>query len=136
MFVTMNLNENFSIKRKVVKEEIDELNHVNNVVYLQWVQDIAKLHWKELTKNNDYKNLIWVVIRHEINYLGEATLNDEIKLTTWVGETGGVKSIRHVAIYKGEKLIAKAETTWCLLNGKTFRPTRITESIVNLLSPL
>lgn len=131
----MHLKESFSIKRTVVKKEIDELNHVNNVVYLQWVQDIAKLHWKELAKNSDYKDTIWVVLRHEIDYLGEATLQDEIKLTTWVGDTSAVKSIRHVAIYKGEKLIAKAETTWCLLNKKTLRPTRITESIVKLLSP-
>jgi len=131
----MNSDKVFSTTRTVVSSEIDDLDHVNNVVYLQWVQDIATLHWQHLTKNSDAKDLIWVVLRHEIDYLGQATLNEEITLKTWVGETKGVKSIRHVEIFKEDKLLVKAQTTWCLLNNKTLRPTRITEDIFNLLSP-
>ncbi|WP_075342329.1 acyl-CoA thioesterase [Tenacibaculum agarivorans] len=131
----MNSDKVFSTTRTVVSSEIDDLDHVNNVVYLQWVQDIATLHWQHLTKNSDAKDLIWVVLRHEIDYLGQATLNEKITLKTWVGETKGVKSIRHVEIFKEDKLLVKAQTTWCLLNNKTLRPTRITEDIFNLLSP-
>lgn len=132
----MNLDKVFVSKRTVVSEEIDELNHVNNVVYVQWVQDIAVLHWQYLTKNVNAEDLIWVVLKHEIDYLGQATLNDEVTLKTWVGETKGVKSIRHVEIFKEDKLLVKAQTTWCLLNNKTLRPARITEDIYNLLSPV
>lgn len=136
MFVSMNSNKVFSTTRKVISEEIDELNHVNNVVYVQWVQDIAKLHWAELVKNNPQENdLIWVVLRHEIDYKNQAMLDDVVTLKTWVGETAGVKSVRHVEIYKDDKILVKAKTTWCLLDAKTFRPTRITENIYNLLLP-
>ena len=131
----MNLDKVFTITRVVVSEEIDNLNHVNNVVYVQWVQDIATLHWEYLVKGITAEDLIWVLVKHEIDYIGQAVLNDEIILKTWVGETKGVKSIRHVEIFKEDKLLAKSKTTWCLLDSKTLRPTRITEEIFNLLSP-
>ncbi len=134
MFVYMNSNKIFSTQRTVLPEEIDELNHVNNVVYVQWVQDIAKMHWRELIKNSSEKDFIWVVLRHEIDYKNQAKRNDVITLNTWVGETEGVKSVRYVEIYKENTLLIRAKTIWCLLNGKTFRPTRITESILKLLS--
>lgn len=123
----------FSVQRKVVKQEIDELNHVNNVVYLQWVQDVAKLHWLKLTKETPQDDCIWVVVRHEIDYLSSAILNDVVTLKTWVGETKGVKSIRYVEILKDTKVLAKARTTWCLLATKTMRPKRITENILKIL---
>ena len=131
----MNLDKVFATTRVVVSEEIDNLNHVNNVVYVQWVQDIATLHWEYLVKDINAEDLIWVLVKHEIDYVGQAVLNDEITLKTWVGETKGVKSVRHVEIFKEDKLLAKSQTTWCLLNSKTLRPTRITEDIFNLLSP-
>jgi acyl-CoA thioester hydrolase len=131
----MNSNNIYSTSRTVVSEEIDELNHVNNVVYVQWVQDIAKLHWAELTKNHADNDYIWVVLKHEIDYKNQATLGDVVTLKTWVGETAGVKSFRHVEIYKDDILLVSAKTTWCLLNASTFRPTRITENVMKLLLP-
>lgn len=129
------MKNGFITKRIVQKSEIDELNHVNNVVYLQWVQDIAGEHWKVLSKDLKENNFVWVVIRHEIDYRQQAVLNDELTLKTWVGETSGFKSIRNVEIYRGETLLAKAKTTWCLLDAKTFKPIRISENIINVLLP-
>ncbi|AUC14985.1 thioesterase [Tenacibaculum sp. SZ-18] len=129
----MNSNKIYSTSRTVVSKEIDELNHVNNVVYVQWVQDVAKMHWEELTKYVSGNNYIWVVLKHEIDYKNQAALGDVVTLKTWVGETAGVKSVRHVDIYKDDILLVTAKTTWCLLNSKTFKPTRITENITNLL---
>lgn len=125
----------FTTQRTVSSEEIDQLNHVNNIVYLQWVQDVARLHWETLTELNPQENYIWVVIRHEIDYIHSAVLEDKITLKTWVGKTGGAKSIRHVEILKGNKLLAKAQTTWCLLDIKTMRPTRITDNVLKTLLP-
>ena len=129
------MNKIFSTNRIVSSNEIDQLHHVNNVVYVQWIQDIAELHWKELTKINPLDNYIWMVLRHEVDYLKQAVLGDKITLKTWVGETKGVKSIRHVEILRNEQLLVKAQTTWCLLDANTLRPTRITESVLNTLLP-
>tara|TARA_R110002074_G_scaffold310174_2_gene481025 strand:- start:2212 stop:2601 length:390 start_codon:yes stop_codon:yes gene_type:complete len=119
----------------VVKSNIDELNHVNNVVYLQWIQDIANLHWTVLKEGHDTSNIVWVVIRHEIDYLGQALLGDTITAKTWVGKTAGIKSVRHVEFYKNDKLIVKAQTTFCLLDAKTFKPSRITDKVLEMLAP-
>lgn len=125
----------FEIQHTVSVDEIDDLQHVNNIVYLQWVQEVSGKHWFYLTKNNKQDNYIWVVLRHEIDYLLPAIINDNITLKTWVGKTFGVKSVRYVDILKGDKILAKAKTTWCLLDSKTFRPARIPEEITNILQP-
>ncbi|MEN8124033.1 MAG: thioesterase family protein [Bacteroidota bacterium] len=115
-------------------EDIDELNHVNNVVYLKWINEISGKHWGILSTEEINKKYFWVVLRHEIDYLRSAKLNDEITVYTWVGESSGVKSIRHVHIYKGDTLLVKAQTTWCLMDTKTLRPTRINQEILILIS--
>jgi len=120
---------------KVEKNAIDGLNHVNNVVYLQWVNDISEKHWNLLAGKEIKEKYLWVVLRHELDYLNQAFLGDEITVLTWVGESSGVKSIRHVHVYKGETILLKARSTWCLLEFKTLRPTRIKEDILLLLRP-
>ena len=119
---------------KVVAEEIDVLNHVNNMVYLKWINEASEKHWAVLTNELIDSKYFWVCIRHEIDYVGEAFLDDEITVCTWVGESMGVRSIRHVAIFKGDELLAKALTTWCLIDVKTQKPTRVRQDILNLLS--
>jgi len=125
----------FETTYTVIASDIDELNHVNNVVYLSWIQNIANLHWTQLKQDQDTFAYVWVVIRHEIDYIGQALLGDSIVAKTWVGETGGIRSIRHVEFYKNNKLIVKAQTTFCLVNSKTFKPTRITDQILMMLAP-
>ena len=125
----------FQTNYLVEASHIDELNHVNNVVYLQWIQDIANLHWTQLKKGVDTAAYAWVVIRHEIDYAGQALLGDAIVAKTWVGKTGGIRSIRHVEFYKENKLIVKAQTTFCLVNSKNFKPTRITDQLLMMLAP-
>ncbi|MCK5677461.1 MAG: acyl-CoA thioesterase, partial [Flavobacteriaceae bacterium] len=119
---------------KVQKNEIDSLNHVNNVVYLQWVNDISGVHWKILSNDILNKKYFWVAIRHEIDYVNQAFLGDEITVYTWVGESKGVKSIRNVHIYKEGVLLVKAKTTWCLIDAKTNKLTRIQQDILDVLT--
>ena len=125
----------FETNYTVVTSNIDELKHVNNVVYLQWIQDIANLHWNELKHGVDTAGYVWVVIRHEIDYVGQALLGDTITAKTWVGKTAGLKSTRHVEFYRNNKLLVKAQTTFCLLHAKSFKPMRITDEILAMLAP-
>jgi len=86
--------------------DIDEQNHVNNTVYLRWVQDVAVAHWRAIASSDAQETIDWVVLRHEIDYKAPATLGDEIVLRTWVGK-------------------ATARTLWCPINTQTGRPVRI-----------
>ncbi len=123
----------FTYQHTVKEHELDSLQHVNNVVYVQWIQDVSIKHWNDLSKNSPDLNFVWVVTRHEIDYRGQAVLGDDITFKTWVGETKGVTSVRHVEIYKGTVLLVSAITTWCMLHAKTLKPARITESVLKVL---
>lgn len=120
----------------VTKDDLDELNHVNNVRYVQWVNNAAKMHWQQNTTEEITNRFYWVVLKHHIEYKSSAFLNDVITLKTYVLKSEGVRSTRIVEIYnnKTNKLLAKSETNWCLIDSKTNRPTRITDEIINLFN--
>jgi len=115
----------------VSKNDLDELNHVNNVIYIHWVQEIAKNHWKSLVSSEIIKNYYWVLLEHQIKYLHPAFLGDKIILKTYVEKTEVVKSNRIVEIYNTDtnKLLVTSKTIWCLINAKTKKPNRITYEI-------
>lgn len=120
----------------VVPEDIDQLGHVNNVVYLRWVQDVAVAHWRSLTTPEQQDALIWVVVRHEIDYKHPARLGDSIIAQTWVGTAHGLHFERFTNLYRldGNELLAKARTLWCPINKHTGHPHRVSAAIRNLFS--
>ncbi|GAA4808415.1 thioesterase family protein [Litoribaculum gwangyangense] len=117
----------------VSKEQIDNLHHVNNVVYVKWINDISEKHWQQLSSIDIDSKYFWVVLRHEVDYLGQAKMGDELTIKTNVGESSGAKSIRFVEIFKNDKLIVKGKTTWCLMDKSTQKPKRIDDDILNVL---
>lgn len=117
----------------VTLNEIDEYNHVNNVIYVQWMQEVSNSHWLLLTKDLPKLDYVWFVIRHEVDYKKQGVLGDEITVKTWVGETAGIKSIRHFEMCRGEELLVKSQTTFCLLDETSQKPKRITKEVTNLL---
>jgi acyl-CoA thioester hydrolase len=125
----------FELKLKVTSADIDDLNHVNNVVYVQWMDKVAFEHWEFLTQNNPLPQYIWVVLKHEIEYLKQAILGDEIIVKTWVGETKGFKSERLMEFYKNNQLLVKAKTVWGMLDVKNYKPSRIRENVLKVLQP-
>lgn len=126
--------EKYFIETIIVrKEHLDSLHHVNNQVYLQWANDIAKSHWSFLTSGVFDQRYFWVIRRHEIDYLKQAIFNDQLQIVTWVGETEGVWSVRHVQIRKGEELLVDVKTTWILIDSKKMRPVRIADEVLQTL---
>jgi acyl-CoA thioester hydrolase len=125
----------FTLKITVSSKDIDTLQHVNNLVYVKWMDKIATEHYAFLTKDNPLPQYVWVVTRHEIDYLKQAVLGDEITVKTWVGETKGITSIRFMNFYKDNILLVKAKTVWVMLDSKTFKPTRIRENVLKVLQP-
>jgi acyl-CoA thioester hydrolase len=124
----------FYLPITVAPEDIDELNHVNNIVYLRYVQDAAIGHWKTVPQEIA-SQIIWMARRHEIDYLKQAFLGEELVAKTWVDDFVGVKSIRHCEIMRGEEILARSVTHWISLDAQTLRPKRIIEEIVKQFFP-
>ena len=118
----------------VPRSAIDDMEHVNNVVYLQWVQDIAKKHWESKTNKTIQNTYVWVVLNHFIEYHRPAFENEKITIQTWIDNYRGVKSERHTKIINttSQKVLVSAKTSWCLLYKETLRPARITDEISTL----
>ncbi|WP_055446472.1 acyl-CoA thioesterase [Lacinutrix mariniflava] len=118
----------------VTEKDLDELNHVNNVRYIDWVNSVAKSHWLKNGPKNITENFFWILLSHTIDYKKPAFLNDEILLKTYVINAKGVTCNRIVEIFntKTNTLLAKSETKWCFMSSKTLKPARITEEVSKL----
>jgi acyl-CoA thioester hydrolase len=126
----------FELPITVQPNDIDGMGHVNNVVYLRWVQHVAVAHWKAVAPAADQKKLLWVVVRHEIDYKQAAYLGDEIIARTWVGDARRIRFERHTEILRARDrvLLAKAVTFWCPIDTSTGQLTRVSAEIKTLFS--
>jgi acyl-CoA thioester hydrolase len=117
----------FEITVSVVGADIDQQNHVNNTVYVRWVQDVATAHWRAVAECEAQEIISWVVLRHEIDYKAPATLGDEIVLRTWVGKATRLTFERFTEIRRrsDRQLLSQARTLWCPINARTGRPMRV-----------
>ncbi|HKW40165.1 MAG TPA: thioesterase family protein, partial [Gemmatimonadales bacterium] len=111
----------------VTNEDIDDLGHVNNVVYLRWVQDVAAAHWQSATTPIERADVAWVVLRHEIDYKHPAKSGDAVVARTWVGPPVAARFERHTEIVRvaDGRVLAQARSLWCPVNPKTGRVLRI-----------
>ena len=120
----------FSHSFTVSPRDIDELAHVNNVAYLQWVQDVAVAHWQAAATDEMQSAYFWVVVRHELDYKKPAFENEEITVMTWVGEWTAVTCERFTEIRRGDDLLVKGRTVWCMIDRTTSKPARISKELI------
>ncbi len=115
----------------IVSADIDEQNHVNNTVYLRWVQDVATAHWRAIASHQTQETIGWIVLRHEIDYKAPATLGDEIVLRTWVGKATRLTFERFTEIRRKSdgQFLSQARTLWCPINAQTGRPMRVSAEV-------
>lgn len=113
-------------------EHIDELGHVNNTVWVQWIQDMATAHWDAVARPEDRAAFFWVVVRHEIDYRGNVSEGVSVTAETWIeGPAQGAKSLRRVEFTdaSGKRLVSAA-TTWAMLDRATGRLARVRPEVL------
>ncbi|WP_373488923.1 acyl-CoA thioesterase [Blastomonas sp.] len=113
-------------------EHIDELGHVNNAVWVQWIQDIAVAHWQAAADPVHVSAYFWVVVRHEIDYRGNIGVGEQALGRTWVpGTPRGARFNRHIVFADARgKDIVTAISTWAMIDRASGRPARVTPNIV------
>ena len=113
-------------------EHIDELGHVNNAVWVQWIQEVALAHWYSIADPAHQDDYIWVVVRHEIDYLRAVEVGETVTGRTWVGEEPkGARFDRHME-FVGEdgKVRVRARTTWAIIDKAAGRPIRVPPEVI------
>ena len=113
-------------------EHIDELGHVNNAVWVQWIQQVAVAHWDSIADPAHRESYFWVVVRHEIDYLRAAHDGDVVTARTRVGDAPrGARFDRFVEFSGGDgKTRVRARTVWAILDRANGRPLRVPPEVV------
>jgi acyl-CoA thioester hydrolase len=121
----------FKVAVAVLPTDIDEQDHVNNTVYLRWIQEIAVAHWRAVASLDAQEQVRWVVLRHEIDYKIPTMLGDEVELRTWVGKATRLTFERFTEVVRirDGQLLAKARTLWCPIDARNSRPMRVSGEI-------
>lgn len=112
----------------VAAGDIDELGHVNNIVYLRYAQEMAIAHWRSRALPEMVDAFVWMVTRHEVDYRAQLELGDDVEVRTWVDEAPrGPSWIRFVEVYKAgaEKPSAQIKSNWVMLDAQTRRMKRV-----------
>jgi acyl-CoA thioester hydrolase len=112
--------------------DIDALGHVSNLVYLRWVMEVAMEHSR--ARGWDYPEYltfgaVFMVRRHEIDYLGQVTVGQTLSAETWVDEWRAASCIRKTELVRDGKVVSRAATTWALISIASGRPMRIPDEM-------
>ncbi|TDQ31594.1 acyl-CoA thioesterase [Zeaxanthinibacter enoshimensis] len=126
--------QRFTQSHTVTEDDLDDLQHVNNVRYVQWIQDISKNHWLSVAPPALLDRIIWVVVNHNITYKSAAKLGDRIRMETYIKSARGAISERVVEMYLEEdnELLVESLTKWCMLDPASLKPARIGIDVQNL----
>jgi acyl-CoA thioester hydrolase len=121
------VSEPFTLPFTPTPADIDELGHVNNAVWVRWIQDMATAHWQAVAAPEHVAAYIWVVTRHEIDYRGNVALGESVTGRTWIeAEPKGAQFDRRVDFVDASgKVIVRANTTWAMLDKASGRLVRV-----------
>jgi acyl-CoA thioester hydrolase len=124
----------FSVSITVTSADIDALGHVNNAVWVRWIQDVATAHWLAFATAAQVDAFVWVVVRHEIDYLGNVKAGETVNARTWISDPPkGAKFNRNVELAGPDgKVTVRAKTTWALIDRKANRISRVPPEITAL----
>lgn len=116
---------------------IDENGHVNNVAYVQWMQDIAVEHYTSIGGvAAQGPDATWVVREHRIEYFLPAFAGEEIEIRTWVENLRRVRSLRQYEFVRKSdgRVLVKGETDWVFVDVQTGAPRAIPEKVSSIFS--
>jgi acyl-CoA thioester hydrolase len=112
----------------VAPSDIDELGHANNVVWVRWVNEAAIAHSRSVGLDHEMYftlQVIWVVRRHDVEYLVPALEGESLEAITWIADLRGATSRRRTLVQREGRALLRAETTWALIDTRTGKPRRI-----------
>lgn len=115
--------------------DIDFMGHVNNAVYLKWVQEAVIAYWQRMAPAEAVAGHLWVALKHEITYRRPAFLDDTIVAAVVAEGVQGARAFFSTVIRRGEEVLAEVKSSWCCLDAATKRPARLARDVVRRFLP-
>ena len=121
----------YTATKSAQAEDIDELGHVNNAVWVRWIEEIATAHWRTAADPAHVEAYAWVITRHEIDYLKPLLEGQSVTGRTWAEQPKGARSVRLMEFVGTDETVhVRSRTTWAMINRTTGRLQRVTPDIV------
>jgi acyl-CoA thioester hydrolase len=119
----------------IAPSDIDHMGHVNNAVYLRWVQDSVVRYWEAIAPAEAVARHLWVALKHEITYRRPAFLEDGVVAEVVAEHVQGARSFFSTVFLRGEEVLAEVKSCWCCLDAATKRPVRLARDVVERFLP-
>ena len=119
----------------ILPADIDHMGHVNNSVYLKWVQDAVVRYWEKVAPAEAVSSHLWVALKHEISYRRPAFLEDIVVADVIAEQVQGARAFFTTIIKRGEEVVAEVKSTWCCLDATSLRPARLAKDVVRRFLP-
>jgi len=119
----------------ITPSDIDDMGHVNNAVYLRWVQEAVVDYWQNISPVDAQEELLWVALKHEITYRMPLFLDDKVEALVTATGTRGSRASFSTIFRRGEDIAAEVRSSWCCVDAVTRRPRRITQDIARRFLP-
>ena len=115
--------------------DIDHMGHVNNSVYLKWVQEAVVRYWEKVAPSDAVAKHLWVALKHEIEFRRPTFLEDVVVADVIAERVQGAKALFTTVIRRGETVLAEVKSTWCCLDATSMRPARLAQDVVSRFIP-
>jgi acyl-CoA thioester hydrolase len=116
-------------------DDIDHMGHVNNAVYLTWVQDAVIDYWRSVAPPDAVARHLWVALKHEITYLKPTFVQDIVVAEVIAEKVEGARAFFSTVVRRGEEVLSEIKSCWCCLDASTQRPSRLAREIVGRFLP-
>jgi acyl-CoA thioester hydrolase len=133
--MSANVQHNYSHTIRIIPEDIDFMGHVNNAVYLKWVQDAVISYWQRVAPAEAVAQHLWVALKHEITYRAPAFLDDNVLADVVATGVQGSRAFFTTMIQRGDTILAEVKSSWCCLDAATRRPARIARDLAARFLP-
>ena len=125
----------FRYRVAIEPADIDHMGHVNNSVYLRWVQDAVVDYWQSVAPPEAVARHLWVALKHEITYRRPTFLQDVVIAEVIAEKVDGARAIFTTVIRRGEDILSEIKSSWCCLDAATKRPARLAREVVSRFLP-
>ena len=119
----------------ILPADIDHMGHVNNSVYLKWVQEAVVRYWEKVAPTEAVAKHLWVALKHEIEFRRPTFLDDNVVADVIAEQVQGARAFFTTVIRRGEEVLAEVKSTWCCLDAGSGRPARLAKDIVSRFVP-
>jgi acyl-CoA thioester hydrolase len=120
----------------VAPADIDHMGHVNNSVYLKWVQEAVVSYWSRVAPPEARASHLWVALRHEITYRRPTFLDDVVVAEVLAEKVEGARAFFSTVVRRGEDVLAEVKSAWCCLDAASRRPARLARDVVERFLPV